>query len=44
MTMALQSPELAPLDLFLQCYVKDMDHWTCMTDMPFSAITSGVLE
>jgi hypothetical protein len=48
-TLALQSQELSPLDLLLQGYVKDMftSHvasWTSVTDMPFSAVTSSMLE
>ena len=48
--MALQSPELTPLDLFLQDYVKDMyaSHVASLDlynwRMPFTAVTSDVLE
>jgi hypothetical protein len=48
--MALQSPYLTPLDLFLQGYVKDMytGHVASLDPqnqhMPFSAVTSDVLE
>jgi hypothetical protein len=48
-TLALQSQELSPLDLSLQGYVEDMytSHvasWISVTDMPFSAVTSSMLE
>lgn len=49
-TMALHSPELTPLELFLQGYVKDMysSHVASLDlrswQMPFSAVTSDVLE
>jgi hypothetical protein len=46
-TLALQSQELTPLDLFLQGYVKDMyaSHvvsWTCITDRCYYLLSHQV--